>query len=485
MPASDREIDRTSRDLEAAAWPLRALGLPGPRSGPRVAVLGLKRSGLAAARLLLERGCRVDLLDLKPPEAETDRLDELVERRARIRLGPHDPAWLEECDLIVKSPGVDRRIPFLREAGAKGIPVIGELELAWLATRGAVVAITGTNGKSTTTAWVGDMTRRDARPVEVVGNIGRPFSQGVLEHPDATFVVEVSSFQLEDAPTFRPKVAALLNLTPDHLDRHETFEAYRKAKLSIFSRQGSGDAAVLPGEGELAALRPAAPSVRLVRFGTGDPSEDGCHLRGGDLWLRDAGSDVRLLLRERISLPGPHNLANAAAAAATAMAAGVSPGSIAASLAEFPGLPHRLEPVGEIEGVRFVNDSKATNVGSLAVALRSFPGRVVLIAGGRGKGQDFAPLLPLVQKKVAALFLIGDDAKRLRSAWKAVESQVVGNLAEATRRAFAAARPEGVVLLSPGCASFDMFRDFEDRGDQFREQVRALAETRGKESGNA
>ncbi len=470
----------------AAPWPLGPLGLELRRAGatvpppageapaPRVAVLGLARSGVAAARLLLDRGCRVELLDLVMPVDEEASIRDLEQRGARLRIGPHDPAWLPEFDLLVKSPGVPAGAPFLIEARARGVPVIGELELAFLAAAGLILAITGTNGKSTTTAWAGDMFREAGVPVQVVGNIGRAMSDGVLEDPDAVFVVEVSSFQLEDARTFRPRVACLLNLTPDHLDRHGSLEAYREAKFKIFDRQEEEDLALIGPDEDLAKLAAPRLHARRARFAPADLGADGSFVRDEHLWLRLRGRETRLLPERSLSLPGPHNLENALAAAAGAAELGAEPDAIARSLSTFAGLPHRLEPVGTLDGVRFVNDSKATNTDSLAVALRSFPEPVILIAGGLGKGQDFRPLAPLVRARVGLLILIGRDAEAIGQAWNDVPSIRAGSLEEAVSLGRRNARAGGVVLLSPACASFDMFRNYEDRGDRFRSLVRAL-----------
>lgn len=536
-----------------SGWPLAALGL-GVRSAPRVLVLGLARSGLAAARLLHARGARLRLLGLEGPSRPdlAARLQELVEAGADLRLGPHDPAALEDVDLVVKSPGVSSEIPFLVAARSQGVPIVGELEIAALAAAGPIVAITGTNGKSTTTAWVGHMLETGGFAPEVVGNIGRPFADGVLARPEATFVVEVSSFQLEDTRTFHPRVATLLNLTPDHLDRHHTMEAYAGAKARIFAQQNTDDLAVLGGGPELESFLPPL-RARVLR--TGEVPGGGSHpapagsgaapggvrapggarpngaatdgsgvfLRGDTLVLR-AGADwpevrvvspggavgepreragahaaqraasapatrppwettdpeeVVLLSRGELALPGAHNLENAMAAAATAAAAGAPIAAIVDSLRTFPGLAHRLENVGEVAGVVCVNDSKATNVDSLVVALRAFPERVHLIAGGVGKGQDFAPVAPLVRERTRSVHLIGESAEILASAWAGADLRRSDSLAAALDGALGLARPGERILLSPGCASFDMFRDFEDRGDQFRDLVADRARSRG------
>ncbi|MEZ4651477.1 MAG: UDP-N-acetylmuramoyl-L-alanine--D-glutamate ligase [Candidatus Eisenbacteria bacterium] len=491
----------------AAGWPLSALGLPA-RSEPLVLVLGLARSGLAAARMLLARGAAIRLLGLERPEgAEGERLTELVARGASLRLGPHDPADLDGVDLIVKSPGVRPEIPFLEAAREAGVPIVGELEIAFLAAEGPVYAITGTNGKSTTTAWVGHMLAAAGREVEVAGNIGHAFADAVMRSPGAEFVVEVSSFQLEDTLTFHPRVATLLNLSPDHLDRHGTLEAYAAAKSRIFRNQTEADIAVFGGDANLDAMANQVPA-RVLRTGkdqgeligapaaepqgapaggkTGTSAQEareGVFVREGDLVLRFSTPPrdgvVRLLPVSELALPGAHNVENAMAAAATAASAGVPVDAIVRSLRTFPGLAHRLEPVGVVGGVACVNDSKATNVGSLEVALAAFPEPVRLIAGGVGKGQDFRPLAEDVRARTRSVHLIGESADVLAEAWAGADLHRAGSLAEALDQALSLSRPGDRILLSPGCASFDMFRDFEDRGDQFRALVNARAGARG------
>lgn len=461
-----------------APWPLGPLGLP-RRMGsslarPRAAVLGLARSGLAAARLLLDRGCEVDLLDLRCPDGEAESIRDLEARGARSRLGPHDAAWLTEFDLIVRSPGVPSGIPFLQAAGQAGTPVIAELELAFLAAEGPVLAITGTNGKSTTTAWAGDMLREAGLPVQVAGNIGRAFSEAVRADARARFVCEVSSFQLEDVRTFRPRAGILLNLTPDHLDRHGTLEAYRETKMRLFDRQEKDDLAVIGPDDDLVRAAAGHGRGRRARFALCDLGGEGAYCAGESLLLRRGGGTIPLLPKARLALPGAHNIENALAAAAGAAELGAPPEAIVRSLASFAGLPHRLEPVGRVRGVRFVNDSKATNTDSLSVALDAFAPPVILIAGGRHKDQDFRPLASKIAAAVSHLVLIGEAAERLAAAWPGVPAVRATTLEEAVRRSLALARPNQVVLLSPACASFDMFSNYEDRGDRFRELVRRL-----------
>lgn len=469
----------TETPKRSGLWPWEALGIEPKGREPRVGVLGLARSGWSAAALLADHGCALLLLDRRDDPSSHERARALAATGATVELalGEHDPRVLSAVDLIVKSPGVDPRIPFVEEARRRDVPIIGELELGALAVNGPLGAITGTNGKSTTTAWTGDMVRRSGIAVQVVGNIGRPICDGVRTDPGATFVAEVSSFQLEDTRSFHPRVATLLNLSPDHLDRYQGFAEYRDAKLRIFRNRTVDDVAVLGAGQDMDELARVVTPARCLRVQMKDRGVDGCVLRDDRIWIRDRSLEVPLQPRARLSLPGRHNLENAMAAAATAYALGASVGGIAESLTHFGGLPHRLETVGTIGGSVCINDSKATNVGSLEVALRAFDEPVRLIAGGVGKGQSFAPLASLVAERTAAVYLIGEAAAQMEREWSTARTVRCGSLEAALDAALAdAARPSGKrerILLSPGCASFDMFRDYEDRGDRFRALVRA------------
>lgn len=459
-----------------AAWPLGPLGIAPHGRVPRVGVLGLARSGVGAARLLQSRGCEVHLFDLSLPSEHAAALGVLQAAGAIPRFGPHDPGALNQLDLIVKSPGIRADIPFLAASARLGVAVISELELAFLAARGPVLAVTGTNGKSTTTAWAGDMLREAGLPVQVVGNIGRPFSEGVLEDPDAVFACEVSSFQLEDVRTFRPRAGLLLNVTPDHLDRHGSLDVYLDLKLRLFDRQDVSDSAIIGPDDTLAAAVLDRGRGQRARFAREDRGGDGAFLVDGVLVLRRRNEVRPLVSADRLALPGPHNLENALAAALGAAELGASPEAIARSLVNFAGLPHRLETVGAVRGVRFVNDSKATNTDSLAVALASFAEPVILIAGGRDKGQDFRPLRSQVLRATSLVILIGEGADRMAEHWAGVPMARADSLEEAMRLGLTRARPGQVVLLSPACASFDMFHDYEDRGRCFRTAVAQLRE---------
>ncbi|MGE5809847.1 MAG: UDP-N-acetylmuramoyl-L-alanine--D-glutamate ligase, partial [Nitrospirota bacterium] len=388
-----------------------------------------------------------------------------------VEAGGHPERVFLGADLIVLSPGVPK-IPPVLEARRRGVKVISELELAWLLADSPFVGITGTNGKSTVTTLVGIMLERAKKKVLVAGNIGNALTEDVsLLRGRDWIVAELSSFQLEDIETFRPKVAAVLNVTQDHLDRYHDIEEYAEAKARIFMKQGRDDFLVLNFDDPLVksyarrARARVVPFSRLLRFNPGTCVRDG--------FLEYNGR--RIMRVEEIRIKGVHNLENALAAAALARCAGADDESVAAVLREFPGLEHRLEFVREKNGVTYINDSKGTNVGAVVKSVEGFTQPVILIAGGLDKGSDFSPLAELFKRKVKLLILIGKAAEKMGKALgTATETVYAGTLAEAVERAAARAAHGDVVLLSPACASFDMFKDFEDRGRQFKEAVRKL-----------
>ncbi len=411
-------------------------------------VVGLARSGVAAARALIARGEEVVAVDSGSPGRP-----EGIE----AHVGTDGLAFLPAARAVVKSPGVPREAAVVAAARARGMPVLGELELGWRLLPNEFVAVTGTNGKTTTVQLLGHIHREAGLPVAVAGNVGDAVSglAGALDER-ATVVCEASSFQLEDALEFAPEGAVLLNVEPDHLDRHGTFDDYLAAKLRIFARQGNGDVAVAPAG---FAVEDLGGRARRVPFGPGGELDD----RAGQLWW----DGEPLLAHDEIRLRGAHNRANAAAAAAIALARGIDRDAVRAALRTFAGVEHRLEEVARIDGVLFVNDSKATNVASTLVALASFEAEgapVHLILGGQGKGQDFAPL----RGRAHRTYLIGEDAERLE---REAGGERCGDLATAVARARAAARPGEIVLLSPACASFDQFADYEARGRAFKALV--------------
>jgi len=446
-------------------------------TGRRVVVLGMARSGSAVARLLAGHGARVLGTDLRDATALGVDPAAWRDTGVELRLGEYRREDLLEKDLMILSPGVPKTAPAVRDAAEIGLPMLSELEVAAGFARAPMAAVTGTNGKSTTVTVLGALIRALGRPVAVAGNVGRALSDAVESVPEDGFlVVEVSSFQLEDIQTFHPRAAAVLNLAPDHLDRYADFDSYVEAKLRIFGRQDASDTAVVPeGDARLEAAVAPFPG-RVLRFG-GETVREGVVITGEVMRFRTGGRETPLLPVRELSLPGPHNAENMAAALCLLSGLGMDPTDprVIETLRTVRGLPHRMEPVGAIDGVPFFNDSKATNPDSLRVALGAFPPPVVLIAGGRAKGGDYSTLAPLVERHVASLVLLGEAAPLLEEAWRDTGVPMLhagSDLREAVRLALEAARPGRLpVLLSPGCASFDMFRDYEDRGDRFRDLV--------------
>jgi UDP-N-acetylmuramoylalanine--D-glutamate ligase len=398
----------------------------------------------------------------------------LSEAGVEVLLDASGDALAARAGTLIKSPGVPTDAPAVVAARERRLPVLGELELAWRLLPNEFLAVTGTNGKTTTTEWIGHIHRQAGAPVAVAGNVGTAVSSLVgkvtLDH---TIVCEVSSFQLEDADTFAPEAAVLINISPDHLDRHESFEAYVKAKLRIFENQAGDDVAVMPETlpaflGQL-TLEPCAWKAQQIEFGQGVSAALREH--DGRLWWR--GEPLTLI--QDLSLPGAHNVQNAMAAASVCLARGLEAEAVVAGLKSFPGVAHRMELVAKRDGVSYVNDSKATNVQSTLVALGAYEGGVHLIAGGRSKHQDFTPLAPLVAERCRAAYLIGEAEDELAAALEgtAVPLRLVGDLERAVHAARAAAVPGEVILLSPACASYDAYRNFEARGEHFRTLVEA------------
>jgi UDP-N-acetylmuramoylalanine--D-glutamate ligase len=446
-------------------------------TGKRVVVVGGARSGVAAAELLAARGAEVTLTDLKVSLPDGKRLAALG---IRLELGAHENRTFESADLIVLSPGVPLRQPALDRARRTKVPIIGEVELAWRLLKGRVIAITGTKGKSTTTTLVGRILREAGLPVSVAGNIGAPLAAEVeASTPETLHVVEVSSFQLETTSTFHPWIAAITNLSVDHLDRHANFQEYAAAKARIFAQQSAGDWVVVNAD-DAPALNLATKHARAPRrlFALEAKLAEGTVLEGGWIVERAAGGDdVPLVPVSEVRLIGRHLLSDVAAAATIARLAGAPPEAIRKAVAEFGGLEHALEPVMVIAGIRFINDSKATNVESARRAIESFEGRLVPIIGGRFKGGDLRDLRGALEGRSTAVIAIGEARPAIRQALGDMLAVVEAeSMAEAVRAALAAAPPGGTVLLAPACASFDMFRDYAERGRVFKREVQKLAE---------
>ena len=415
-------------------------------------VVGLARSGQAAARLLAERGEEVIGADAGAPEGA----ERLREAGVEVNLDGDRDELVERARCVVKSPGVPRAAPAIRRALTLGVPVLGELELAWRLLGNRFVAVTGTNGKTTVAELLGHIWRTAGEPVAVAGNVGTPLASLVGDVPeDTTIVCEASSFQLEDSTHFAPECALLLNATPDHLDRHRTFEEYLAAKLRIFACQGPDDTAIVDRSDPVVAALELPGEAAVVDVSAEEPP-----FELGGAWIL-----------------GAHNVANARFAVAAALAAGLDPEAAERGIATFPGVPHRLERVAEVAGVAYVNDSKATNVAAATAAIRSFAGGVHVILGGSLKGEDFEGLREPVAERAVAAYLMGPAAEPIEAALKAtgVPLQRFEYLDEAFAAAADAANPGQTVLLAPACASFDVYRDYEFRGEHFRQLVRELA----------
>jgi len=447
-------------------------------AGKRITVAGAARSGLAAAELLVRRGARVTLSDTRSELPEARALEALG---VELELGGHTEETFTTADLVVLSPGVPPEQSVIAAARARGVPVIGEVELASRWLLGRVIAIMGTKGKSTTTALTGRILDAAGFKVTVGGNIGAPLSTQVSEStPDTVHVVETSSFQLEEIETFHPWIAVMLNFSPDHLDRHATVEAYASAKARIFDNQGPEDWAVINAD-DPSVLRLAERSRAATRlFARHAWLAEGTVVENGWIVDRRGPRTDRLVPLTAIRLLGPHLVSDVMAAATVGSIAGAAPAAMTAAVESFGGLEHAMELVAEVTGVRFVNDSKATNVESALRAIESFDGGLVPIIGGRFKGGDLRVLRAPLAARAKAVVAIGEASSLVREALAdAVDVHAAGSLEEAVAIAFDLAKPAGVVLLAPACASFDMFRDYAERGRRFKEEVARLARPAG------
>ena len=441
----------------------------------RVTVAGAARSGLAAAELLARRGARVTLSDTSAQIPESDRLRSLG---VTLELGGHTRETFTNAELVVLSPGVPPEQAAVQAARDRGIPVIAEIELASRWLQGRMIAITGTKGKSTTTALTGRMLEAAGFKVTVGGNIGAPLSAQVSEStPDTFHVIETSSFQLEQIETFHPWIAVMLNFSPDHLDRHPNVEAYAAAKARIFENQDAGDFAVINADDPAVLQMARRGRAKMRLFARHGSMPEGTVVDNG--WIVDRRRDaaVRLVPLDAIHLLGPHLVNDVMAAATVGAIAGASPAAMTAAVDAFRGLEHAMELVAEVEGVRFVNDSKATNVESALRSIESFDRDLVAIVGGRFKGGDLRLLRDPLKARAKAVVAIGESRPVVRDALADVITvHEADTFAAAIRRAFELAKPSGVVLLAPACSSFDMFRDYADRGRRFKEEVKRISE---------
>jgi UDP-N-acetylmuramoylalanine--D-glutamate ligase len=447
-------------------------------AGKDVVVVGLARSGVAAAELVARRGARVVVTDSKPEGELAEEALRLRDQGMRLEAGGHRLATFERASLVVVSPGVPWNAPELAAARAKGAEVMGELELGYRLLKGRVLAVTGTKGKSTTTAALGAMLREAGGDVRVGGNIGTALS-GLVDGSteQTTFVLEVSSFQLEASDTFHPQVAVFLNLSPDHLDRHASFEEYAEAKARIFARQEPGDWAVVNADDPGVLALAARARSRRLPFAPAGVAGEGAFFADGEARLRRDGRTETLFRRDEVRLPGEHLAVDLLAAATAARLFGAPPEAIARAVRSFRGVEHVLEHVADVRGVAFFNDSKATNVDAAKKSLESFHTPLVVILGGKYKGGDFADLAPALAGKGRAVMAIG-EAKDLVARALSPTLPVIAcdTLRAAVEGALSRAQVGDTVLLAPACASFDMFRDYAERGRAFKEEVRRLAE---------
>jgi UDP-N-acetylmuramoylalanine--D-glutamate ligase len=443
----------------------------------KILVVGLARTGVAVARFLAEQGAQVTVTDMKDDAELAPWMAKLEDLSINYQLGQHDKHTFLMADLIVVSPGVPMDIKPLQLARAQKRTVISEIELAAAFITAPIAAITGTNGKTTTTTLTGEIFRACGFPTFVGGNIGNPLIDLVESGEQVErVVVELSSFQLEGISRFRPQVAVLLNITEDHLDRYATFQEYIDAKARIFENQTADDFAVLNMDDPLVAAYADKLTARVVPMSRERELAEGICCRDGIITFRWEGYEERFPT-EGLKLKGVHNLDNVMAALATTLLLGCDAPRALAAVEDFPGLPHRMELVGTVGGVSWYNDSKGTNVGSVVKSLESFAGQVTLIAGGKDKGGDYAPLAELVRERVSHLILIGEAKERIRSALgHLTDTRNAGSLEEAVALAHQLTAPGGVVLFSPACSSFDMFRSYEERGERFAALVGKLWE---------
>ena len=440
--------------------------------GKRVLVVGLARTGLVTALFSAGYGAKVTATDERPIPEVAEAAEKLRLAGVKLELGGFVPETFLEQDLIVVSPGVPAKIAPLEAARAQGIPVWSEIELAWRFLRGKLLAITGSNGKTTTTSLVAHILKTSNIPTLVGGNIGTPLLALVESSIDTTVTVaEISSFQLETIDSFRPEIGVLLNLTPDHLDRHLTFEDYAGAKMRMFENQLEKDIALLNADDpEVTRRMPAKPKIfwfsRQKRVATG------AFLRDDQIIFRNEGSEVELARLADIQLRGQHNIENVLASCAASYLAGAVPAAIAAGVKSFRGVEHRLEFVAEISGVQYYNDSKATNVDAAVKAVEAFPGPLVVILGGRDKGSPYTPLRELLHERARLALLMGEAAEKIAAdLGDAVQFENAGTLHQALDIAARHVQPGDTVLLAPACSSFDQFENYEHRGRVFKELV--------------
>lgn len=445
----------------------------------KVIILGLARTGVAVAHVLSDLGAQVFLTEYKKETEFQEEKQALEAKGVVVELGGHSLEWLEGTAMLVVSPGVPLEIPYLAEAKKRGIPIVSEIELAYQLSLAPIIAITGTNGKTTTTSLMGEIMKTAGKKVLVGGNIGLPLINEVRKLTSEDVVVaEVSSFQLDTTFTFCPKVSAILNITEDHLDRHKTMENYVEAKSKIFLNQGSKDFTVLNADDPLVAQLAEQSSGRVIFFSRQQELTEGVFVREEKIISNWQGFAEEVCSIHDIQLKGSHNLENVLAAVAMSLAFGVAKEDLVKTLKDFAGVEHRLEFVREKEGVKFYNDSKGTNPDAAIKALEAFGEPIILIAGGRDKGVSYQEFAQVIKRKARQVVLLGEAVDKIE---KAVilegfnNINKVRNMGEAVKKAYDLAQEGDIVLLSPACASFDMFKNYEERGKAFKKEVKELA----------
>lgn len=457
----------------------RAQKLRSEISGKKITVIGGGVSGIAVSRLLHRRGAQVFLTEKEDSVEKRRELEALTESGIEWEIGQHSIERIIGSDAMILSPGISPTIPVLYAAVQEDIPVYSEIEAAFWFCASPVLAVTGTNGKTTAITVLGEMLHDYGIRAAVAGNIGTPFS-AVVDHVPAAdvFVLELSSYQLERISMFHPQTAVILNITPDHMDRYRDIDDYAQTKFRITMNQTGGDYFIYNADDPEVVLLVKSVEAVHIPYSLNEIEGNGVWLREGTVFYRMEGAEEALLSRDDILLPGEHNLSNIMACSAAALLAGVSARSIRDTVRKFKGIEHRIEFVLSAQGRTFYNDSKGTNVEATAAALKSIDPPVILIAGGKDKNTDLTPLNDLIQSRVRVLILIGEAADRMANAWESIASSIVrvSSLESAVRKAWEFSREGDAILLSPACASFDMFSNFEERGEVFKEAVRSIAE---------
>jgi len=438
-------------------------------------VVGLARSGVSAANLLHKLGANVTVTDEKGEETLSDNVKKL-EKGISLKLNGHDSVNINGIDLTIISPGVPWDSPFLNKIREKGIRIMSEVEFAFQQLQAPFIAITGTNGKTTTTTLTGEMLKRGGKKVFVGGNIGNPLCEEVLNGGKSELVLsEISTFQMEGSETFKPYISAILNITPDHLDRHESMDEYIELKKRVFINQDENDYMILNLDDEITAGFSTEVRGKKVFFSRLKEVENGAFVREDKIIFKNDGREETVCSLKDLKLIGVHNIENTLASVAISGICGISGKIMRDVISEFKGIKHRMELVREIRGIRFINDSKGTNVGATVKSLQSFNEPIILIAGGKDKGSDYLPLKGLIEDRVKFLILIGDAKKKIAKNLNGFKNRIEADTLEnAVKEGYKRAKSGDIVLLSPACASFDMFRDYEDRGEQFKEIVNGL-----------